>query len=182
MKLRGVVKGRTIVLDDAPELTDGERIEVEVGSVPEYSDIGLYQVSVRLAPGQADFGEKRKYERFPTSIFVEIPVVGAELVRAIQSDVGDIAGNDGAAEYKIELAHMAGPPVSPVCYKGKTYFDDAVRVPSHIYAKDLMRMMMKSLGVDESDTKIYGFNPRRYKGGKRATNELVNQIREELGI
>ena len=30
MKMRGVVKGRTIVLDDAPELADGERVEVEV--------------------------------------------------------------------------------------------------------------------------------------------------------
>ena len=31
MKVRGVVKGRTIELDDAPELADGERVEVEAG-------------------------------------------------------------------------------------------------------------------------------------------------------
>ena len=181
MKVRGVVKGKTIVLDEAPALADDEMVEGEVRAVPGYSGDGLYQVSAQLAPDQGDLRETRRYEVFPTTIFVEFSVVGAELMRAVKAEAGNIVG-DGVAEYKIALAHMDGPPVSPVYYRGTTYFEDTARVPSHFYAKDLMRLIVKVIGADETETRIYSFNPRPYKGGKRATNELVNQIREELGV
>ena len=181
MKVRGVVKGKTIVLDEPLEMEDGERVELEVRAFGQYSGPGLYQVSVRLAPDQPDLRQKRKYEGFPTTMYVEVPVIGTELVRAIRTELGSIGGDDDALVYKIMLAHMDGPPVAPVYYKGTTCFEDAVRVPPHIYAKDLMRMMMKTIGVNESDTKIYRFNPIPKRGAK-VTNELVNEIREELGI
>ena len=37
MKVRGVVKGKTIVLDENPDLEDGEKVEVEIRAIEESS-------------------------------------------------------------------------------------------------------------------------------------------------
>ena len=191
MKVRGVVKGKTIVLDEATDLTDGQRVDVDVRAVPEYSGPGQYLVSVGLAPGQQNFesDRERRYEAvFPTTMHVEMPVVGEELIRAIQAELGDMKGNSDAPKYNITVMHRDGPPVAPVYYKGTKFFEDAVRVPSNIYSKDLMRIIMKVIGVDESETKVSAFRPFSGKGKRKPvpegfdTNELVNQLREEMGI
>ena len=194
MKVRGVVKGRTIVLDDVAGLPDGQRVEVDVRAVPEYSGPDLYRVRVCLAPGQQNLGEEHRYEGYPATIYVETPVVGAEVMRAVRSNLRDVEGDADAPEsnpkYTIELALMENPPFRAQDNRGKIYFEDAVYVPPRIYAEDLMRIMMKEIGVNESETEIYAFRPFSKKGnskGKRPldrfdTNELVNQLREEMGI
>ena len=53
-----------------------------------------------------------------------------------------------------------------------------------------MLMIMKTIGVDESETEIYAFRPFSKKRKRKVkplpdgfdTNELVNQMREEMGI
>ena len=196
MKARGTVKGRTIVLDEATDLADGQRVDVDVHAAPDYSGPDLYRVRACLAPGQPDFAEERKYEEHPATIYVETPVVGAEVMRAVRAKLEDMEGDADAPErkpkYTIELALMANPPFMALDNRGKTYFEDAVRVPTHIYGEDLMLMVMKAIGVDESETEIFAFRPfskKRKRQGKRSpfpegfdTNELVNQMREEMGI
>ena len=44
MKVRGVVKGKTILLDEPLEMEVGERVELEVRAFGQYSGPGLYQV------------------------------------------------------------------------------------------------------------------------------------------
>ena len=194
MKVRGVIKGKTIVLDEATDLADGQRVDVDIRAVPEYSGPDLYRVRVCLASGQQDLGEEHRYEGYPATIYVETPVVGAELMRAVRSNLKDVEGDADALErkpkYTIELALMENPPFRAQDNRGKIYFEDAVHVPPHIYGEDLMRIMMKEIGVNESETEIYAFRPFSKKGkskGKRLlegfdTNELVNQMREEMGI
>ena len=194
MKVRGVIKGKTIVLDEATDLADGQRVDVDIRAVPEYSGPDLYRVRVCLASGQQDLGEEYRYEGYPATIYVETPVVGAELMRAVRSNLKDVEGDADALErkpkYTIELALMENPPFRAQDNRGKIYFEDAVHVPPHIYGEDLMRIMMKEIGVNESETEIYAFRPFSRKGkskGKRLlegfdTNELVNQMREEMGI
>ena len=194
MKVRGVIKGRAIELDEATDLADGQRVDVDVRAVPEYSGPDLYRVRVFLAPGQHDLGEEHRYEGYPATIYVETPVVGAEVMRAVRSNLRDVEGDadapEGNPKYTIELALMENPPFRAQDNRGKIYFEDAVYVPPRIYAEDLMRIMMKEIGVNESETEIYAFRPFSKKGkskGKRPldsfdTNELVNQMREEMGI
>ena len=196
MKTRGVVKGNTIKLNKAPDLPDGQQVYVDVRAVPEYSGPDLYRVRARLAPGQPDFAEERRDEEFPATIYVKTPVVGAEVMRALRANLKQVESDSDAPErkpkYAIELALMANPPFMAQDNRGKIYFEDAVRVPSHIYGEDLMRIMMKAIGVDESETEIFAFRPFSKKvrsKGKRSpfppgfdTNEIVNQIREEMGI
>ena len=191
MKVRGVIKGKTIELDEATDLADGQRVEVDVRAVPEYSGPGQYLVEVSLAPGQRDFysDRERRYEEvFPTTMHVEMPVVGEELMRAIRAELGDMEGDADAPKYEITVLHRDGPPVAPVYYQGKKHFEDAVRVPPNIYSKDLMRIFMKVIGVDESETRVSAFRPFSGKGKRKPvpdgfdTNELVNQLREEMGI
>ena len=184
MKARGTVKGKTIVLDEATDLADGQRVDVDVHAVPDYSGPGQYLVSVRLEREQRDFDSdrERNYEAvFPTTMHVEAPVVGEELIRAIRAELGDIEGDADAPKYSVTVLHEDGPPVAPVYYKGTKRFEGAVRVPQNIYGKDLMRIMMKAIGVDESETKVSAFRPFPKRGAK-VSNELVNEIREELGI
>ena len=191
MIARGVVKGKTIELDEATDLADGQRVDVDIRAVPDYSGPGQYLVSVRLEREQRDFDSdrERKYESvFPTTIHVEMPVVGEELIRAIRAELGDMEGDADAPKYSITVLHKDGPPVAPVYYKGTKCFEDAVRVPLNIYSKDLMRIMMKAIGVDESETRVSAFRPFSGKGKRKPlpdgfdTNELVNQLREEMGI
>lgn len=191
MKARGVVKGKTIVLDEKTDLVDGQRVDVDVRAAPEYSGPGQYLVSVRLEREQLDFDSdrERNYEAvFPTTMYVEAPVLGEELIRAIRAELGDMEGDADAPEYSITVLHRNGPPVDPVYYTGTKRFEDAVRVPSNIYSKDLMRIMMKAIGVDESKTRVSAFRPFSGKGKRKPvpdgfdTNELVNQLREEMGI
>lgn len=192
--IRGIIKGKTIELDEATDLADGQRVEVEVRVVAEYSGPDLYRVRARLAPGQPAFAEERRYEKFPATIYVETPVNGADVMRAVRAKLEDVEGDADAPErkpkYTIELALMEYPPFRAHNNMGKIYFEDAVRVPPHIYGEDLMRIIMKEIEVDESE--IYAFRPFSKKDkarGKRKpfpdgfdTNELVNQLREEMGI
>ena len=196
MKVRGVVKGKTIVLDEATDLADGQRVDVDVRALPEYSGQDLYRVRARLAPGQPDFAEERRYEGFPATIYVETPVDGAEMMRALRAKLEDVEGDADAPErkpkYTIELALMEHPPFRAHNNMGKIYFEDAVRVPRHIYGEDLMRIVTKAIGADELDTEIYAFRPfskKRKRRGKPKpvpddfdTNQLVNQLWEEMGI
>ena len=196
MKMRGVINGKTIELDEAPDLPDGQQVYVDVRAVPEYSGPDLYRVRVRLAPGQPHFAKERRDEEFPATIYVETPVVGAEVMRVVRAKLEDVDRDADAPErkpkYTIELALMENPPFRAQDNRGKIYFEDAVRVPPHIYGEDLMLIMMKAIGVDESETEIHAFRPFSKKGkrkGKRNqfldgfdTNELVNQMREEMGI
>ena len=194
MKVRGIIKGKTIELDEVTDLVDGQRVDVDVRAAPEYSGPDLYRVRVCLAPGQQDLEEEHRYEGYPATIYVETPVVGAELMRAVRSNLKDVEGDADALErkpkYTIELALMENPPFRAQDNRGKIYFEDAVHVPPHIYGEDLMRIMMKEIGVNESETEIYAFRPFSKRGkskGKRLlesfdTNELVNQMREEMGI
>ena len=194
MKVRGLVKGKTIVLDESVGLEDGKRVEVH--AVPEYSGPDLYRIRARLAPGQPEFAEERRYEEYPTTIYVETPVAGAEVMRAVRAKLEDVSGDTDSPErnpeYTIELALMENPPFRAHDNRGKIYFKDTVRVPPHIYGEDLMRIVMKAIGVDELETEIYAFRPfskKRKRKGKRNpfpddfdTNELVNQMRKEMGI
>lgn len=196
MKVRGIVKGKTIKLDEATDLADGQQVDVDVRAVPEYSGPDLYRVRARLAPEQPDFGEERRYEEFPATIYVETPVVGSEMMRAVRANLEPVEDDEDAPErkpkYTIELALMENPPFRAQDNRGKIYFEDAVRVPPHIYGEDLMRIVMKEIGIDESETEIYAFRPfskKRKRAGKRNpfldgfdTNELVNHMREEMGI
>ena len=196
MKVRGVIEGNTVVLDEATNLADGQRVDVDVRATPEYSGPDLYRVRARLAPGQPDFEEERRYEKFPATIYVETPVDGAEVMRALRTKLEDVEGDADVhgrePKYTIELALMEHPPFRAHNNMGKIYFEDAVRVPRHIYGEELMGIVMKAIGVDESETEIYAFRPFSKKGarkGKRKpfpdgfnTNELVNQLREEMGI
>ena len=194
MKVRGVIKGKTIELDGATDLADGQRVDVDVRAVPDYSGPDLCRVRVCLAPGQQDLGEEHKYEGYPATIYVEMPVVGAEVMRAVRSNLRDVEGDTDAPErkpkYSIELALMENPPFRAQDNRGKIYFEDAVCVPPHVFGEDLMRILMKEIGVNESETEIYAFRPFSKKGkseGKRLldrfdTNELVNEMREEMGI
>ena len=184
MKTRGVVKGNTIKLNKAPDLPDGQHVEVYIHAVPEYSGPGQYAVEVSLAQGQRRFhsdGERRYEAVFPTVMYVEMPVMGEELMRAVQSELGDMECDADAPKYDVKVTHYDGPPTAPTSYTGTKRFEDAVRVPPNIYSKDLMRIFMKALGVDESETKVSAFRPFPKRGAK-VTNELVNEIREELGI
>lgn len=194
MKVRGVITGKTIELDESTDLADGQRVDVDVRAVPEYSGPDLYRVRVCLAPGQQDLGEEHRYEGYPATIYVEMPVVGAEVMRAVRANLRDVEGGMDAPErkpkYSIELALMENPPFRAQDNRGRIYFEDAVYVPPRIYGEDLMRIIMKEIGVNESETEIYAFRPFSKKGkskGKRLlesfdTNELVNQMREEMGI
>ena len=196
MKLRGVIKGKTIELDEATDLADGQQVDVDVRAAPEYSGPDLYRVRARLAPEQPDFEEERRYEEFPATIYVETPVVGPEVMLAVRANLEDMEDDADLPErkpkYTIELALMENPPFRAQDNRGKIYFEDAVRVPLHIYGEDLMRMVMKEIGLDESETEIYAFRPfskKRKRTGKPNpfldgfdTNELVSQMREEMGI
>ena len=184
MKMRGVIKGKTIKLNKAPDLADGQHVEVYVHAVPEYSGPGQYVVSVSLAQGQQHFysDRERRYEAvFPTVMQVEMPIVGENLIRAVQAELGDMEGDVDAPKYDVKVTHYDGPPTAPSSYTGTKRFEDAVRVPPYIYSKDLMRIFMKVIGVEESETKVSAFRPFPKRGAK-VTNELVNEIREELGI
>ena len=102
MKVRGVIKGKTIELDEATDLADGQQVDVDVRAVPEYSGPGQYLVEVSLAPGQRDFDSdrERRYEAvFPTTMHVEMPVVGEELMRAVRVELGDMEGDTNAPIY-----------------------------------------------------------------------------------
>ena len=183
MIARGVVKGKTIELDEATDLADGQRVDVDIRAVPEYSGPGQYLISVFLEREQRDFDSdrERNYEVvFPTTMHVEAPVVGEELMRAIRAELGDMEGDADAPKYSITVLHRDGPPVTPFYHKGTKIFEGAVRVPLNIYSKDLTRIMMKAIGVDESETKVSAFRPFPKRGAK-VSNELVNEIREELG-
>ena len=194
MKVRGVIRGKAIELDEATDLADGQRVEVDVGAVPEYSGPDLYRVRACLAPGQQDLGEEYRYEEYPATIYVETPVVGADVVRGVRAKLEDMGSDADAPErklkYMIELALMENPPFRAQDNRGKIYFEDAVYVPPHIYGEDLMLMIMKTIGVDESETEIYAFRPFSKKRKRKVkplsdgfdTNELVNQMREEMGI
>lgn len=194
MKVRGVIRGKTIELDEATDLADGQRVDVDVRTVPEYSGADLFRVRVCLAPDQQDLGEEHRYEGYPATIYVETPVVGADVLRAVRAKLEDMGADADAPErkleYTIELALMENPPFRAQDNRGKIYFEDAVRVPSHIYGEDLMLMIMKTIGVDESETEIYAFRPFPKKRKRKVnpfpdefdTNELVNQMREEMGI
>ena len=184
MKVRGVIKGKTIELDEATDLADGQQVDVDVRAAPEYSGPGQYLVEVSLAPGQREFDSdrERRYEAvFPTTMHVEMPVVGEELMRAVRVELGDMEGDANAPMYEIRVQHRDGPPVAPAYYQGKKHFEGTVRVPPNIYSKDLMRIFMKVIGVDESETRVSAFRPFSKRGAK-VSNELVNEIREELGI
>ena len=194
MKVRGVIKGKTIELDEATDLAEGQRVDVDVRAAPEYSGPDLYRVRVCLAAGQQDLGEEYRYEEYPATTYVETPVVGADVMRAVRAKLEDMGGDADASErklrYTIELALMENPPFRAQDNRGKIYFEDAVYVPPHIYGEDLMLMIMKTIGVDESETEIYAFRPFSKKRKRKVkpfpdgfdTNELVNQMREEMGI
>ena len=164
MKVRGVIKGKTIELDEATDLADGQQVDVDVRAAPEYS--GPDSVSgrgARLAPEQPDFDSdrERRYEaEFPATIYVETPVVGSkELMRAVRAEPRGHGGRRGLArsastKYTIELALMENPPFSSRQDTIGARFTS--RTPCafrrSIYGEDLMRVVMKEIGIDESET------------------------------
>ena len=141
------------------------------------------KVSVYVASGQEDLSERRILEG-PKSIFVETPVSGTALMPKIHAEIGDTTDVEDSVEYTIVLTDLVPPGPQPSSwprYLGSIYFVDHVRVPQHIYAEDLLHFIQKVLGIEKTSSKIFGINPIP-KRGASVTNELVNQIREEMGI
>lgn len=141
------------------------------------------KVSVYIASGQEDLSEKRILEG-PKSIFVQTYVDGEKLVSAIQTELEGSAEVQDDAEYTVVLTDLVPPgprPSSWPRYYGTIYFAKNVDVPIHIYGEDLLRIISRVLGIEDSSLKMYGLNPIP-KRGTSVTNEMVNKIREEMGI
>ena len=141
------------------------------------------KISVYIASGQENLSEKRILEG-PKSIFVQKPVDGESLVSGIRTEVGDLADGWDNVEYTVVLTNLIPPgprPASWPRFYGSIYFARNVRVPKKVYGEDLLHIISDVLEVKESSPKIYGIE-RIPKGGNPVTNELVNQIREEMGI
>ena len=141
------------------------------------------KVSLYISPGQEGLSEERIREGFK-SIFLQKPVAGTNLMRAIREELGGDASDEDGIQYTVVLTDLVppGPRLRHLPrYWGTVYFMEAVLVAPHIYAKDLMEIILKALGVEKSTCKIYGFNPLP-KRGAQVSNELVNQIRDEMGF
>lgn len=141
------------------------------------------KVSVYIASGQEDLSEKRILEG-PKSIYVQTPVNGETLMPKIRSKFGNMTDDEDSVEYSVVLTDLVPPgprPSSWPRYLGTIYFAKDVSVPDHVYGEDLLHIIRNLLGVDDSSYKIHGIE-RIPKGGNPVTNELVNQIREEMGI
>ncbi len=141
------------------------------------------KVSVYIASAQEDLSEERILEG-PKSIFVQTLVDGEKLMSAIRAKLGDTTDTNDSVEYTIVLTDLVPPvhrPSSWPRYYGSIYFAKELRVSKHLFAEDLLRVIYKVLGFGETPNKIHGIE-RIPKGGKPVTTELVNQIREEMGI
>ena len=141
------------------------------------------KISVYVASGQENLREKRILEG-PKSIYVQTPVDGESLMSAVQTEIGSMSELRESVEYTVVLTDMTPPEPRPAVWSsnmGRIYFSERARVPRHLYAEDLVRVIYKALGLGKTPKKIYGIE-RIPKRGKPVTNELVNQIRDELGI
>ncbi len=139
------------------------------------------KISVYLTYDQDILNEKRMLEG-PKSIFVQPRIVGDDLIPKIQTILG--ADINDSVKYTVALTDLTDPSLyqtSSARYMGTIYFAENVSVPRHIYAEDLLCIICDVLRIEISSHKIYGFDPIP-KRGATVTNELVNQIREEVGF
>ena len=137
------------------------------------------KISLYISPHQEDLSEERIHEGFKT-VFLQKPVVGAKLMRAVREELRDKASDEDGIRYTIALTDLEHSGTHPRRW-GNVYFTDSVRVPRYLYAENLMEVILKALGVEKSTCEIYGFDPLP-KRGAQVSNELVNQIRDEMGF
>ena len=141
------------------------------------------KVSVYIASDQEDLSEKRILEG-PKSIYVHTAINGETLMPKIRSKLGNMTNDEDSVEYTVVLTDLVPPDPRPSSwprYYGTIYFAKNVCVPMHIYGEDLLRIISRVIGIEASSLKIYGLNPIP-KRGTLVTNEMVNKIREEMGI
>ena len=141
------------------------------------------KVSVYVSPGQARLTERRVQE-WPKTIFVLTEFDAKRLMTKIQYELGGAADPDGGIDYTVVIVDIG---TSETCsfygqpQLGAIHYAESVRVQQHIYAEDLLHIIRETIGAEKSSSKIYGFEPLPKRGGV-VTNELVNQIRDELGF
>ena len=141
------------------------------------------KVSVTLTPRQQGVSEDRILEG-PKSIYVQTPVDGDELIRTLRAKLGDTEDADDSVKYLVVLTDLVPPkdylPTMP-SYFGSVYFEESLSVSKRFFAEELIRLIDKTLGGEETPRKIHGFI-RMPKGGKPVTNEMVRKLREEIGV
>ena len=142
------------------------------------------KISVYIASGQENLSEKRILEG-PKSIFVDTRRVdGDKLMSHIHATLGNAPRVENSVEYTVVLTDLVPPDPHPSSwprYYGSIYFAKEIRVSKHLFAEDLLRVIYKALGFGETPDRIHGIE-RIPKGGKPVTNELVNQLRNDIGI
>ena len=141
------------------------------------------KISVYVSSEECDLGERHLLES-PKSIFVPVKVDGADLMDMINTGLEDAPEFKDSVEYTFVLTDMSPPEPRPSTwtgYSGRVYFSESARVSRRIYAEDLLCIAHQALGLGKTPYKIYGIDPIP-KNGKSVTNELVNQIRDELGF
>ena len=141
------------------------------------------KVSVYVSSEEDDLCERHILES-PKSIFVPILVNGADLMNKISARIADSSEINKSVEYTFVLTDMNPPEPRPSAwtkYSGRVYFSERARVSRHFYAEDLLHVIYDALELGGTPCKIYGIEPLP-KRGALVSNDLVNQIRDELGF